>query len=80
MTNNFESVDFKNADSVTTAEAQRCPGCGARNDCAIARGEQQCWCMVEPIGIALPSASNSADARCYCQDCLRALSSSKNQN
>jgi len=56
------------------SNAQRCPGCGAANDCAIARGEQACWCMVEPIGVSLPTAASTSgitDESCYCQRCLQ---------
>jgi len=52
-------------------DAQHCPACGAINNCAVTQGLDHCWCMVEPIGIALPASNN---ARCYCRDCLRRLS------
>jgi hypothetical protein len=47
---------------------QRCPACGRRNDCSVAKGETTCWCFAVPRTLPVP-ASNTR-SRCFCRDCL----------
>lgn len=49
----------------------RCPGCGAANNCAISASAPaaDCWCM-NTSGPARPVPAAGA---CYCAACLRQL-------
>lgn len=65
-------------DNVTPADT--CPLCGAPNDCAIARGEEKCWCFDEVFPPNLLDRMPEADQGkvCVCRNCVgeaqRALS------
>ena len=52
------------------ATGNRCPGCGKDNACGL-NSQGACWCATE-FAPRMPLAT-SADAACYCRDCLRKL-------
>jgi hypothetical protein len=59
-------------DSATPVDT--CPLCGGPNDCAIARGEQTCWCFDEVFPPNLLERVPEADQGrvCVCRNCATA--------
>ena len=52
--------------------ADRCPLCGSPNDCAIARGEQTCWCFDEvfPPNLLERVPETDQGRVCVCRNCV----------
>jgi hypothetical protein len=58
--------------SAMETAAATCPICGAPNDCAIARGEDKCWCFDEvfPANLFERVPPESQGEICVCRNCV----------
>lgn len=58
-----------------------CPLCGAKNDCAIARGEEKCWCFDAVIPPNLLERVPEADQGrvCVCRNCIDAAKEARGE-
>lgn len=52
-------------------DPQRCPICGAENDCAVARGQGACWCFTAaiPDDVLEKIPIEARNLACVCKAC-----------
>jgi hypothetical protein len=57
-----------------TTPVGTCPLCGASNDCAVARGEDTCWCFDEifPPNLLERVPEPDRGKVCVCRNCVSA--------
>jgi hypothetical protein len=58
--------------AMETTPAGTCPICGEPNDCAIARGENECWCFDEvfPPNLLERVPPQARGEICVCRNCV----------
>jgi hypothetical protein len=58
--------------AMESTSAGACPLCGGPNDCAIARGEDKCWCFDEifPPNLFERMPPEDEGKVCVCRNCV----------
>ncbi|HEY3853959.1 MAG TPA: cysteine-rich CWC family protein [Verrucomicrobiae bacterium] len=60
-------------------DPSKCPLCGKTNNCGIAKGSKDCWCMIVkiPAHRLLEIPVTHTGKACLCQECATATAPEK---